>query len=43
MHDRPGCDRRSTLAVSSFIVFFGIVAGAAVTMKVQYFLLMRSA
>ena len=32
----------STLAVSSFIVFFGIVAGAAVTMKVQYFLLMRS-
>jgi uncharacterized protein len=33
----------STLAVSSFIVFFGIVAGAAVTMKVQYFLLMRSA
>lgn len=33
----------STLAASSFIVFFGIVAGAAVTMKVQYFLLMRSA
>ncbi|MDO9226895.1 MAG: YeeE/YedE family protein [Pseudomonadota bacterium] len=33
----------STLAISSFIVFFGIVAGAAVTMKVQYFLLMRSA
>jgi uncharacterized membrane protein YedE/YeeE len=33
----------STLAVSSFIVFFGIVAGAALTMKVQYFLLMRSA
>lgn len=33
----------STLAVSSFIVFLGIVAGAAVTMKVQYFLLMRSA
>ncbi|MDD5389800.1 MAG: YeeE/YedE family protein [Gallionellaceae bacterium] len=33
----------STLALSSFIVFFGIVAGAAVTMKVQYFLLMRSA
>ena len=32
----------STLAVSSFIVFFGIVAGAAVTMKIQYFLLMRS-
>lgn len=33
----------STLAISSFIVFFGIVAGAAVTMKIQYFLLMRSA
>jgi uncharacterized membrane protein YedE/YeeE len=33
----------STLAISSFIVFFGIVAGAAVTMKVQYHLLMRSA
>jgi len=33
----------STLAASSFIVFFGIVAGAAVTMKIQYFLLMRSA
>jgi uncharacterized protein len=33
----------STLAISSFIVFFGIVAGAAVTMKVQYYLLMRSA
>lgn len=32
----------STLAISSFIVFFGIVAGAAVTMKIQYFLLMRS-
>jgi len=33
----------STLAVSSFIAFFGIVAGAAITMKVQYFLIMRSA
>ena len=33
----------STLAISSFVVFFGIIAGAAVTMKVQYFLLMRSA
>lgn len=31
----------STLAVSSFIVFFGIVAGATITMKIQYFLLMR--
>lgn len=33
----------STLAISSFIAFFGIVAGAAITMKVQYFLIMRSA
>ena len=33
----------STLAISSFIVFFGIVAGAAITMKIQYFLIMRSA
>jgi uncharacterized protein len=32
----------STLALSSFLVFFGIVIGAAVTMKIQYFLLMRS-
>jgi len=31
----------STLAVGSFIVFFGIVAGAAATMKVQYYLMMR--
>jgi len=33
----------STLAISSFIVFFGIVAGAAITMKAQYYLMMRSA
>lgn len=33
----------STLAVSSFIVFFGIVAGAAITMKIQYYLMMREA
>jgi len=33
----------STLAISSFIVFIGIVGGAAVTMKIQYYLLMRSA
>ncbi|MEW5771787.1 MAG: YeeE/YedE family protein [Pseudomonadota bacterium] len=33
----------STLAVSSFIAFFGIVAGAAITMKIQYYLMMRSA
>lgn len=31
----------STLAISSFIVFFGIVAGSAITMKVQYYLMMR--
>lgn len=31
----------STLAVSSFIVLAAIIAGAAVTMKVQYILLMR--
>jgi uncharacterized membrane protein YedE/YeeE len=31
----------STLAVGSFIVFFGIIAGAAATMKVQYYLMMR--
>ncbi|HNQ04771.1 MAG TPA: YeeE/YedE family protein [Thiobacillaceae bacterium] len=31
----------STLAVSSFIAFFGIVAGAAITMKIQYHLIMR--
>jgi uncharacterized membrane protein YedE/YeeE len=31
----------STLAVGSFIVFFSIVAGAAATMKVQYYLMMR--
>jgi uncharacterized protein len=33
----------STLAISSFIVFFGIVAGSAITMKVQYYLMMRDA
>jgi uncharacterized membrane protein YedE/YeeE len=32
----------STLAISSFIAFFGIVAGAAITMKIQYFLIMRA-
>ncbi len=31
----------STLALGSFVVFFGIVGGAAATMKVQYYLLMR--
>jgi uncharacterized membrane protein YedE/YeeE len=33
----------STLSISSFIVFFGIVAGAAITMKIQYYLMMREA
>jgi uncharacterized membrane protein YedE/YeeE len=31
----------STLAVSSFLVLAAIIVGAAITMKVQYFLLMR--
>jgi hypothetical protein len=31
----------STLAVSSFIVFLGIVLGSAVTMKIQYHMMMR--
>jgi hypothetical protein len=31
----------STLAVSSFLVLAAIIAGAAITMKVQYILLMR--
>ncbi len=33
----------STMAISSFIVFFAIVVGAALTMKFQYYLMMRSA
>lgn len=33
----------STLALGSFVVLFGIIAGAAATMKVQYYLLMREA
>jgi len=33
----------STLAISSFVVFFGIVAGSAITMKVQYYMMMRDA
>jgi len=31
----------STLAISSFIVFFGILAGSVLTMKIQYYLMMR--
>jgi uncharacterized membrane protein YedE/YeeE len=36
-----GVTGMSTLAIGSAIVFFGIVAGAAITMKIQYHLLMR--
>lgn len=32
----------STLAVTSFIVLAAIIAGAAITMKVQYFMMMRA-
>jgi uncharacterized membrane protein YedE/YeeE len=31
----------STLAVSSFVVLAAIIAGAAITMKIQYILMMR--
>jgi hypothetical protein len=31
----------STLAVSSFVVLASIIAGAAITMKIQYILMMR--
>lgn len=33
----------STLALGSFIAFFAIVAGSAITMKVQYMIMMREA
>ena len=33
----------STLAVSSFVVLAAIIAGAAITMKIQYYLMMREA
>ncbi len=33
----------STLAVSSFVVLAAIIAGAAITMKIQYYMLMREA
>ncbi|MFN3594377.1 MAG: YeeE/YedE family protein [Thiobacillaceae bacterium] len=33
----------STLAIGSIIVFFSIIAGAAATMKVQYYLMVRDA
>lgn len=38
-----GVTGMSTLAVSSAVVFAGIVGGAAATMKVQYYLMMRDA
>ena len=33
----------STLSLGSFLVFFSIVAGSAITMKIQYYLMMREA
>jgi len=33
----------STLSLGSFLVLFSIIAGAAITMKIQYHLLMREA
>lgn len=33
----------STLALGSFLALFGIIAGAVITMKIQYYLLMRNA
>jgi uncharacterized protein len=33
----------STLSVGSFTALFGIIAGAAATMKIQYYLVMRDA
>jgi len=38
-----GVTGMSTLAISSAVVLFGIIAGAAATMKIQYYLLMREA
>jgi hypothetical protein len=38
-----GVTGMSTLAISSAVVLFGIIAGAAITMKIQYHLLMREA
>jgi len=36
-----GISGLSTLALGSFLAFFAIVAGAALTMKIQYWRLMR--
>jgi len=36
-----GVSGLSTLALGSFLAFFAIVAGAALTMKIQYWRLMR--
>jgi len=38
-----GISGLSTLALGSFLAFFAIVAGAALTMKIQYWRLMRQA
>src|SRR5437867_12095123 len=36
-----GVSGLSTLALGSFLAFFAIIAGAALTMKIQYWRLMR--
>ncbi len=38
-----GVSGLSTLALGSFLAFFAIVSGAALTMKIQYWRLMRQA
>jgi uncharacterized membrane protein YedE/YeeE len=38
-----GISGLSTLALGSFLAFFSIIAGAALTMKIQYWRLMRQA
>jgi len=38
-----GVSGLSTLALGSFLAFFAIIAGAALTMKIQYWRLMRQA
>jgi uncharacterized membrane protein YedE/YeeE len=38
-----GISGLSTLALGSFLAFFAIVAGAALTMKIQYWRVMRQA
>ena len=33
----------STLSLGSFLAFFSIIAGSAITMKIQYYFMMREA